>query len=1015
MARRRTTPYPVQVKSFIQLANGERQPEVFSAKDLYEQLEHADMHAYASSVGAINKALQKEWAAGTITSFADDSGQLLRESEFVAPGSAAVEHPQIFGLLNAKTPDRRYQPIGYQEAQQRGRERRSPRRDQLAAAGRTSSIEIEQIDDGLLEEAVDDLMPIALALAEEHFRSDPFDFYEQLIERSSAPAWLPAEVIAHFAATPHALRILRLGLDKAAAEQKRSLVMSGLTRKGDVTPGSAVAVSLGRLAKENKDWWERICIGAARTYAEQGQLLGPLRFSDLADNLGQLVSENGFSAPHLLFVAAVAEIHTEELELMALELASEPVVETKPTDEISRLRNSERLAWQEQKAVAKQLRELERKHGRLQEELAPLRAKAQRLQAVEDELKQLQPRAESAERELHSLRGVSAKNSELRRELKAAQAEVAALQSEERIVAPADIYALGNFLGEMLAPHLSAAAARIASGSSQTGDAALLTLGAAVASYRDSVGAAPATPAPVTAVPVTEVAAREDESAGKDEAEPIERRGIRSASWTVLPLGGAAEIGGSAFHITTPSGHSLLLDCGQRMPNGQLSQPRPLFHAALPEPVDSILISHAHLDHIGSLPILHRQQQVVQGSKIPVFASRPTRELSALMLADSARVQANKDYQATAHSDLPAELLQQAVFDEGDVNLTLASFCDAEPYQPVEVADGVTARFCPVAHILGSCAIRLEDQRSSSSLLYSGDLGPLSEGQLSLPDFGGLTLIDPADLVLIESTYGELRLEEQAPYGRQAKGRRSLARERLFTLIAETAKREGQTLLPCFSLGRMQELMLILAEGFASGLPQLPIYVGGMGQNILDYYRLYGVDSEGFRWAAAREYPSVTSLDRTNSRARSYWEVAESVARSEPGIILASPAFLMGGWSQTFARLLLPDPRSTVIFSGYTPPALQPKGFNGGRSVRLAGKMLSLRCGWESVSLSAHAPGDDLRAFAREIAGKGEGSQFGVIHGERASQLALCDDLADMPKIEAVRSLEGSHSWQASL
>ena len=109
--RKRTTPYPVQVKAFVARLRGDR--GAFSAKDVYAELDHPTTHDFKSSIGAIIKALHQLWCDGALVAFTDQAGALLRDEEFVAPGSAAVEHPQVFAAPGSPSPRRGFSAVSY--------------------------------------------------------------------------------------------------------------------------------------------------------------------------------------------------------------------------------------------------------------------------------------------------------------------------------------------------------------------------------------------------------------------------------------------------------------------------------------------------------------------------------------------------------------------------------------------------------------------------------------------------------------------------------------------------------------------------------------------------------------------------------------------------------------------------------------------------------------------------------------------------------------------------------------
>src|SRR5262249_31182316 len=151
------------------------------------------------------------------------------------------------------------------------------------------------------------------------------------------------------------------------------------------------------------------------------------------------------------------------------------------------------------------------------------------------------------------------------------------------------------------------------------------------------------------------------------------------------------------------------------------------------------LVSHAHIDHTGSLPVLHRNQSARQQTAIPVYMTEPTIALAEIMMHDSAKIQhaRERERRELGESDWDARMFgSKSAYNDEEVRRLLGATATAEPYVPIEIpGSGIVARFEPVAHVLGSCAIHLTDSESGATLLYSGDLGPLSDPQLTLPDF----------------------------------------------------------------------------------------------------------------------------------------------------------------------------------------------------------------------------------------------------------------------------------------
>ena len=504
-------------------------------------------------------------------------------------------------------------------------------------------------------------------------------------------------------------------------------------------------------------------------------------------------------------------------------------------------------------------------------------------------------------------------------------------------------------------------------------------------------------------------------------------RRSRTRGWTVRPIGGASEIGGSAIVATTPDERlSLLLDCGQRMPAGYGEKvDTHLFHYGVAgvSRLTAILVSHAHLDHIGSLPVLLRSP--IAPDECPVYATEPTAKLAEIMLKDSARIQNSREnLTQLGESDLAFQGRGvQPAYNEADVVDALQRIVTQPPDTPFEVAgSGVIATFVRVPHVLGSAAIRLEDEVSGRSLLYSGDLGPIRDQMYTLPDFGGVAAFEGADLVLMESTYG-LRPENVAGDGRGLPGKTDSIREqeinRLVRLLRKTVGEHGGfALLPSFALGKVQELCSLLGSRWGNELPAGPVYIAGMGERILELYSDY-VHSRargGVEWVRPGQFPRTESLHRRLDAASSFDEVATEVLGGAPGYIVATPAMMGGGWSQLFAERMVESDKNAIAFTGYL-PLNEHAGYalarlkRGSQFRRLHGAPVKIESAWERIYLSSHAPFADLVAFAEHMGAARPGCAFGLIHGTRDAQMTLAKRLRSIQGVGPVESLGNSREW----
>jgi Cft2 family RNA processing exonuclease len=498
------------------------------------------------------------------------------------------------------------------------------------------------------------------------------------------------------------------------------------------------------------------------------------------------------------------------------------------------------------------------------------------------------------------------------------------------------------------------------------------------------------------------------------------RRRRRASRLIVRPLGGAGEVGGSALLVKNPSGHTVLLDCGQRVKGEYGLETEAQFHRRVGEDgrLHAILISHAHIDHVGSLPILHREQSESQDTLIPVYMTKPTRHLAQIMLDDSAKIQQSKAENAAdlGYVDYGAGSME-AAYRISDVKQVM----DDEVIREVDAARAVqipdtsfVARFLPVAHVLGSCAIHLTDTENDQTLLYTGDLGPISHPQITLPQYSLQEMLG-ADLVVMESTYGRPLAHESEGKRRRGLSGREQAVQQLFDAVSHAHEHGGSVLLPAFSLGRTQELAKIIHQGRADG--GLPaggkIWIAGMGEKIVQVYDTFSRGTNP--WARADDMPRTEELGKLVRSGVRFEDAVGTVLEEGFSFIIASPAMLTSGWSRQFLVNMISDPRHSIVLSGYLPrhsggiPHLHRLA--AGEKINLDGDLYPIRARWEKAGLSAHAPSGDLRKFAEYMTRQTDHVSFGMVHGEEAAQLALAEDVNQYPTATA-ESLSNGQPWR---
>ena len=420
-------------------------------------------------------------------------------------------------------------------------------------------------------------------------------------------------------------------------------------------------------------------------------------------------------------------------------------------------------------------------------------------------------------------------------------------------------------------------------------------------------------------------------------------------------LGGAGTVTGSKY-LVTYQGQRLLVDCGlfQGQKDLRLRNWQPLPVAS--DEVDAVVLTHAHLDHSGYVPLLVRE-----GYRKRVWCTPASRDLLHILLPDSGHLQeedagyANRKGFSKHRPALP-------LYTEDDARRSLKQLSTARMHEAFEPIAGWEASFQPAGHILGAASLLLSV--GGKRILFSGDLGRPDDVLMLPPE------PPPAvDAVLIESTYGDRTHPQE-----------DLAQELLPALL-RVANRGGTAVLPVFAVGRAQAVLHTIGQLKQAGkLPQhLPVYLdspmaihttGLFGQH-LGEHRLNAAQCRDMEQVATM----TSSVDESKSIARQHG----------PKVILSASGMATGGRVLHHLALHLPDHRNMVILTGYQAPGTRGATLvSGARSLRMHGQDIPVRA--EIVNLhagSAHADSVQLRHWLRS-APKPPHQVF-VVHGDAAA------------------------------
>jgi metallo-beta-lactamase family protein len=439
--------------------------------------------------------------------------------------------------------------------------------------------------------------------------------------------------------------------------------------------------------------------------------------------------------------------------------------------------------------------------------------------------------------------------------------------------------------------------------------------------------------------------------------------------------GAAREVTGSC-HILRVNGQTVLLDCG--MFQGRRSETRER-NARLPCPIDEIdavVLSHAHIDHSGRLPFLTRH-----GYRGPIYCTAATRDLSAVMLADSAHIQ-EKDAEFLARRNKD---VIEPLYGMRDATTAVERMIGLPYDRPFDVVPGVRATFTDAGHILGSASVALECTESGNTrrLVFSGDVGR-----------NGLAIIrDPhppsggADVVILESTYGNR--DHASVEG---------ARDQLARVITETAARGGKVLVPAFSVGRTQELVYdlhLLAR--AGAIPAIPIYVDS--PLAIDVTTVFAMHPEIFDQTEdlvqkVQELFTFTQVHYTRDASES----KALNAQHGPMVIIAASGMAEAGRILHHLAHNAADPRSTILIVGFQAEhTLGRRIVERAPMIRVFGDEIPLRARVEVLNgYSAHGDRTELQRWLDAVRTGNAGNAAPVVHlvhGEPDAQDAFAVQL----------------------
>lgn len=441
---------------------------------------------------------------------------------------------------------------------------------------------------------------------------------------------------------------------------------------------------------------------------------------------------------------------------------------------------------------------------------------------------------------------------------------------------------------------------------------------------------------------------------------------------TITFLGATDTVTGSRFLVSS-STSKVLVDCGLFQGLKAIRKKNWDPFPVDVETIDAVVLTHAHLDHCGYLPLLTRQ-----GYRNNIFATHYTAELASVILHDSAHLQM-EDARFAAKKGYSKHEIPLPLYNVEDTEKALKLFKKVQFHSRVQVAPDAWVTWYPSGHILGSSFIVLEI--ADKKLLFTGDMGRNNHPLLSNPD---LPPRESFDAIVTESTYGD-RIHDAKP--------EDFARE-----LNAAIKRGGSILIPAFAVDRTEVILMALRELMEKKqVPIVPIYVDSpMALAALNFYREAIAQNtaeirEGVsdRWANQDPFDSGRLMQAlTTEESKKINDV------SETSIIISASGMATGGRVVHHLEHMLPDPKNTVILVGYQAAGSRGRLLEEGvKDLKMHGKYVPVRAHITKVeSFSVHADGDELIAWLRNASAPGKAF---VVHGELGAQEKMATRLSD--------------------
>lgn len=434
-----------------------------------------------------------------------------------------------------------------------------------------------------------------------------------------------------------------------------------------------------------------------------------------------------------------------------------------------------------------------------------------------------------------------------------------------------------------------------------------------------------------------------------------------------LSFFGADQCVTGSCHCLEVNGKKILIDCGLQQGGDEVDNGSLPFHAGS---VDFVLVTHAHIDHSGRLPML-----IKEGFRGQIVTTRLTAQLLDIMLQDSAHIQESDAEYKNRKSERAGRQMEEPLYTVEDAKATMQFVRTCEYGEELALCQGVKAVFIDAGHLLGSASIKLTltENGETRTIVFSGDIGNVDQPIIRDPQF-----FTGADYVVMESTYGDRNHEEVWSYT-----------DELAQIIDETLGRGGNVVIPAFAVGRTQELLYFIREikdkGMVTSVKDFPVYVDSPLAEAAT--RIFCGDLRGYVDEEANQ------LLRDGEAMFSFPGLRLTVTTDEskllntddtPKVIISASGMCDAGRIRHHLKYNLWRPESAVVFVGFQAVGTLGRHLlDGAQSVKLFGEEVAVRARIVNFpGLSSHADRDHLLQWIEQFKEPRPQHVF-VVHGDR--------------------------------